>query len=148
MTTRAKQNSAYIKPNDGRKNNGKKKGDKNTKKGSLAKTTITSPAKLNKPKKERIAVYALNAMKKVFGSEEKAWESLAEQAQDSFAHMNLLWQYRYGKPNDGNDDGGKVNSKAPVINFFQSPQQQKPEEPLDVTPKDDGIEDIEEQEEE
>jgi hypothetical protein len=140
---RAMQNSAYIKPNDGRKHNGKNKGDTNDKTQSLAKTKITSPAQLNKPKKERIAVYALNAMKKVFGSEEAAWESLAEQAQDSFAHMNLLWQYRYGKPNDGADDAGKVNSKAPIIHFHQASPTPHPKEEVKKKPNTDDIEDAE-----
>ena len=101
---RAKQNSAYIKPNDGRRNNGRKKGDKY---GSKSKSLIKSSSQLNPVKKERISTYALNAMKEVFGSEEEAWKSLAEQAKDSFAHMNLLWQYRYGKPTDANQDNTK-----------------------------------------
>jgi hypothetical protein len=66
-------------------------------------------------------------MKKVFGSEEEAWESLAEQAQESFAHMNLLWQYRYGKPTDQGADSGGGNGKmnVPVINFYASTDQIK-----------------------
>jgi hypothetical protein len=119
---RAKQNSAYIKPNDGRRNNGRKKGDKY---GSKAKTLIKSSAQLTPAKKERISTYALNAMKEVFGSEEEAWKSLAEQAKDSFAHMNLLWQYRYGKPTDGNQDNTKKKLDVPVINFYASEKQIK-----------------------
>ena len=56
---RAKQNSAYIKPNDGRRNNGRKKGEKY---GSKAKTLIKTSAQLTPAKKERISTYALNAM--------------------------------------------------------------------------------------
>ena len=37
---RAKQNSAYIKPNDGRKNNGRKKGDKYGTKKQLIKSNV------------------------------------------------------------------------------------------------------------
>lgn len=119
---RAKQNSAYIKPNDGRKNNGRKKGDKY---GSKSKSLIKSSSQLTPVKKERISTYALNAMKEVFGSEEEAWKSLAEQAKDSFAHMNLLWQYRYGKPTDGNHDNTKKKLDVPVINFYASEKQIK-----------------------
>lgn len=119
---RAKQNSAYIKPNDGRRNNGRKKGEKY---GSKAKTLIKSSAQLTPAKKERISTYALNAMKEVFGSEEEAWKSLAEQAKDSFAHMNLLWQYRYGKPTDGNENNAKKKLDVPVINFYASEKQIK-----------------------
>jgi len=119
---RAKQNSAYIKPNDGRRNNGRKKGQKY---GSKSKTLIKSSSQLTPAKKERISTYALNAMKEVFGSEEEAWKSLAEQAKDSFAHMNLLWQYRYGKPTDGNENNTKKKLDVPVINFYASEKQIK-----------------------
>ena len=118
---RAKQNSAYIKPNDGRKNNGRKKGDKYGPKKQL----IKSASQLTPAKKERISVYALNAMKDVFGSEEDAWKSLAEQAKDSFAHMNLLWQYRYGKPQDGSEGSSNKKLDVPVINFYASNKQVK-----------------------
>lgn len=118
---RAKQNSAYIKPNDGRKNNGRKKGDKYGPKKQL----IKSASQLTPAKKERISVYALNAMKDVFGSEEEAWKSLAEQAKDSFAHMNLLWQYRYGKPQDGSEGSSNKKLDVPVINFYASNKQVK-----------------------
>ena len=119
---RAKQNSAYIKPNDGRRNNGRKKGEKY---GSKSKMLIKSSSQLTPAKKERISTYALNAMKEVFGSEEEAWKSLAEQAKDSFAHMNLLWQYRYGKPMDGNEGNTKKKLDVPVINFYASEKQIK-----------------------
>lgn len=118
---RAKQNSAYIKPNDGRKNNGRKKGDKYGPKKQL----IKSASQLTPAKKERISVYALNAMKDVFGSEEEAWKALAEQAKDSFAHMNLLWQYRYGKPQDGSESNANKKLNVPVINFYASDKQVK-----------------------
>jgi hypothetical protein len=62
-------------------------------------------------------------MKNVFGSEEEAWKALAEQAKDSFAHMNLLWQYRYGKPQDGSDNNANKKLDVPVINFYASPNQ-------------------------
>jgi hypothetical protein len=72
-------------------------------------------------------------MKDVFGSEEEAWKALAEQAKDSFAHMNLLWQYRYGKPQDGNEDNANKKLNVPVINFYASTNQvEKLEDTIDI----------------
>tara|TARA_R110001606_G_scaffold48908_3_gene123796 strand:- start:1109 stop:1540 length:432 start_codon:yes stop_codon:yes gene_type:complete len=116
----AKKHSNNIKPTDGRKGNGK---NKQGIKAVQAKKASMTPARLNQAKKDQIGTYALKAMKKVFGSEEEAWETLAEKAKDSFAHMNLLFQYRYGKPMDKIPEGNQDKSNAPVINFFASPQQ-------------------------
>ena len=92
-----------------------------------------TPARLNQAKKDLIGTYALKAMKKVFGSEAEAWETLAEKAKDSFAHMNLLFQYRYGKPMDKAPEGNQDKNNAPVINFFASPQQiHEMEETIDI----------------
>ena len=88
-TTRKPKNPVNLAKNDGRATNGKGRPNSKVIKSRLQNTT---PAKLNQAKKEQIGIYALNAMKKVFGSEEEAWMALAEQAKDSFAHMNLLWQ--------------------------------------------------------
>jgi hypothetical protein len=49
---KAKQNSAYIKPNDGRKNNGRKKGDNYGNK----KTLIKSSSQLTPAKKEYLSM--------------------------------------------------------------------------------------------
>lgn len=116
----AKKHSNNIKPTDGRKGNGK---NKQGIKAVQANKASMTPAKLNQAKKDLIGTYALKAMKKVFGSEEEAWETLAEKAKDSFAHMNLLFQYRYGKPMDKLPENNQDKSNAPVINFFASPQQ-------------------------
>ena len=119
----------YVKKNDGRKNNGRKKGDKYGQKKEL----IKSSSQLTPAKKERISIYALNAMKNVFGSEEEAWKALAEQAKDSFAHMNLLWQYRYGKPQDGSENNTNKKLDVPVINFYASANQvEKLEDTIDI----------------
>ena len=84
----------YLKPTDGRKNNGRAKGDR-YKKPKLSRSS------LNKAKKERISLYAINAMKEVFGSEKEAFQDLAEKAKDgSFPHMKLFLEYAYGKPED------------------------------------------------
>ena len=92
---RKKKEYKYVKKNDGRKNNGRKKGDT-----ALKKTTAT-PSAMNQAKRDRIGIYALNAMKEVFGSEDEAWRELAKQAKDgSFPHFKLLMEYKYGRPGD------------------------------------------------
>ena len=124
----------YIKKNDGRRNNGRKKGDKN-----LAKANAT-PARINEAKKDRIGIYALNAMKEVFGSEEEAWAELAKQAKNSFAHMKLLFEYKYGKPTESVDyTSGGQKLDIPITNIFAGTQQ-APEidNTIDVTPEDNG----------
>ena len=67
----------YVKENDGRRNNGRKPGVRN-----VPVVRPTSSAAINNAKRNRVGIYALNAMSKVFGSEEEAWESLAEQAKE------------------------------------------------------------------
>ena len=127
---KATKHSNNIKPTDGRKGNGKNK--QGIKAVQVQKANMT-PARLNQAKKDQIGTYALKAMKKVFGSEAEAWETLAEKAKDSFAHMNLLFQYRYGKPMDKIPEGNQDKNSAPVINFFASPQQiHEMEETIDI----------------
>ena len=127
---KAKRHSQEIKPTDGRKGNGKNK--QGIKAVQVQKANMT-PARINQAKKDQIGTYALKAMKKVFGSEAEAWETLAEKAKDSFAHMNLLFQYRYGKPMDKIPEGNQDKNNAPVINFFASPQQiHEMEETIDI----------------
>lgn len=127
---KAIKHSNNIKPTDGRKGNGKNK--QGIKAVQVQKANMT-PARLNQAKKDQIGTYALKAMKKVFGSEAEAWETLAEKAKDSFAHMNLLFQYRYGKPMDKIPEGNQDKNNAPVINFFASPQQiHEMEETIDI----------------
>ena len=89
----------YVKENDGRRNNGRKQGVRN-----VPVVRPTSSAAINNAKRNRIGIYALNAMSKVFGSEEEAWESLAEQAKQSFPHLKLLFEYKYGKPIDAPEE--------------------------------------------
>ena len=141
-----KRHSEKIKPTDGRKANGKNKAGIKT---VQAQKKSMTPARLNQAKKDQIGTYALKAMKKVFGSEEEAWEALAEKAQESFAHMNLLFQYRYGKPLDKKDDDGKTQIKAPVINFYAAPQQiQDMSDTIDIDSEEVDVDQLNEQEEE
>ena len=127
----AKKHSDNIKPTDGRKGNGKNK--QGIKAVQVQKANMT-PARLNQAKKDQIGTYALKAMKKVFGSEAEAWETLAEKAKEgSFAHLNLLWQYKYGKPIDKETNNSVAKSNAPVINFFNNaPQQEQIDNTIDV----------------
>lgn len=135
MSTRKPKNPVNLAKNDGRANNGKGRPSSKVVKSRLQNTT---PAKLNQAKKEQIGIYALNAMKKVFGSEEDAWMALAEQAKESFAHMNLLWQYRYGKPGEAAKEDNTPKIAAPVINFYAAPEQLKElENTIDITPEED-----------
>ena len=139
---KAKRHSQEIKPTDGRKGNGKNK--QGIKAVQVQKANMT-PARINQAKKDQIGTYALKAMKKVFGSEAEAWETLAEKAKDSFAHMNLLFQYRYGKPMDKAPEGNKDKNNAPVINFFASPQQiHDMEETIDIDSEEVDVEKLNE----
>jgi hypothetical protein len=123
----------YVKPTDGRQNNGRKKGEK------VAKKVMATPSAMNKAKKDRVNIYALNAMSKVFGSEEAAWESLAEQAKDSFPHLKLLFEYKYGKPEDVGMDEGKPKVNINIKNLFAGNQDDNNDKPdvIDIT-EDDG----------
>lgn len=119
----------YVKKNDGRKNNGRRKGE------GMVKKTMATPARINDAKKNRIGIYALNAMKEVFGSEEEAWRNLAEQAKDSFAHMKLLFEYKYGKPGETIEDTKQKKIDINIKNLFTGTQDQQ--DVIDVTPKED-----------
>tara|TARA_X000001382_G_scaffold126543_1_gene113266 strand:+ start:1511 stop:1915 length:405 start_codon:yes stop_codon:yes gene_type:complete len=121
----------YVKPTDGRKNNGRKRGEK------VNKPITATPSALNKAKKSRVHIYALNAMKEVFGSEEKAWESLAEKAKDSFPHLKLLFEYKYGKPEDVGLNEGKPKVNINIKNLFAGNQEDDNPDIIDVTEEDD-----------
>lgn len=126
---RAKRNnSKEIRTTDGRKNN----------KRLVAKPLSTKdkllPAKSNSAKKERISSYAVDAMKKVFGSEEQAFEHLAKLGKDNFNQMKLLMEYAYGKPSDSIKDGANTTKiTAPVINFFNPEQPKEDDNTIDIT---------------
>lgn len=131
-----KKNIAAMKnqkPTDGRKNNKRQQSKQETRE-IVKKAKSMTPAQLNNAKKDRVSAYALKAMKKVFGSEAEAWETLAEKAKEgSFAHLNLLWQYKYGKPIDKEASNNVAKSNAPVINFFNNaPQQEHIDNTIDV----------------
>lgn len=118
----------FVKDTDGRKNNGRKRGER------VNKPVIATPGAINKAKKDRVHIYALNAMKQVFGSEEKAWESLAEKAKESFPHMKLLFEYKYGKPEDVDLREGRPKVNINIKNLFAGNQDQNDDpDIIDVT---------------
>ena len=82
---------------DGRSNNGAKKGENR------------GQGRKPKAEEERIAAFALKAMVDVFGSEEAAWKELSKQAKDSFPHLKLLFEYKYGKPKERIEHSGGVH---------------------------------------
>jgi hypothetical protein len=132
----AKKNSVAMKnqkPTDGRKSNSRKQSKQETK-AIVKKAQSMTPAQINNAKKDRASTYALKAMKKVFGSESEAWETLAEKAKEgSFAHLNLLWQYKYGKPIDKEKGNNAPTTKAPVINFYNNgPEQPQIDNTIDI----------------
>jgi len=53
-----------------------------------------------KPKEDenRIRTLSINALKSIYGSEEKAFEFIADLSKESFPHLKLLLEYAYGKP--------------------------------------------------
>ena len=103
---------------DGRRNNGAVKG--------------ISRGQGRKPKatEKKLSSFALQSMKKVFGSEEKAWLELAKMSKESFPHMRLLWEYKYGKPKESKELDVKTEVNIPVINFLEK------EKTIDIESKD------------
>lgn len=133
-----RQKSNQIKSTDGRKHN-KRLPPKVQINGSVT----TKPARMNEAKKSAIRSYAKNAIKKVFGSEEEAMISLAQQAKDgSLGHMKLLLEYGYDKPENVGRDGDNKKAIAPVINFYSQPQ------PLEEHTIDIDAEEVDEEEDE
>jgi len=92
------------------------------------------PARTTKAKKDRIASFAVNAMKEVFGGEKEAFVHMAELAKKNFNQMQLLMQYAYGKPSDKIGDGGSKKTKsAPTINFVMNNQTPQIDNTIDIT---------------
>jgi hypothetical protein len=107
---------------DGRKNNGAVKG------------VSRGQGRPRKTKNKDIDKMTLNALKKAFGSEEKAWIEIAKLAKDgSTQHMKWLLEYRYGRPKEQQKIEVDTKINIPVINFA------KPEI-IDITPENERIE--------
>jgi len=107
---------------DGRKNNGAVKG------------ISRGQGRPHKSKNKDINNMTLNAMKKAFGSEEKAWIEIAKLAKNgSTQHMKWLLEYRYGKPKEQQKIEVDTKINIPVINFAKR-------DIIDITPEDERIE--------
>ncbi len=103
----------YVKQNDGRKNNGRKKGVRN-----IDVLDANSSLRVNKAKRNRATIHTQNAISKVFGSQEEFFESTAMFAKKgSFPHAKLLMEYGFGKPGDSDDDNQK-NVNINIKNLF------------------------------
>ena len=107
----------FVKDNDGRRNNGRKKGVRNV---DVLKATPTS---LNRAKENRVALSTLNAIRQVYGSETDFWIDCAEKAKGgSFPHAKLLASYRFGNPGDNlNENSKEVNIN--IKNLFTGNQE-------------------------
>ena len=70
---------------DGRRNNG-------------GHSTRGYAGRKTKEDENRIRNLSINALESIFGSEEKAFEHIAELSKESFPHLRLLLEYAYGKP--------------------------------------------------
>jgi len=109
-----KEEKPHVPYSDGRRNNGAIKG------------VSRGQGRKPKAKEEDIKNFALGSMKRAFGSEKKAWETLAEMSKASFPHLRLLWEYKYGKPKEQKDINVKQEVNIPIISFLQ------PEETIDI----------------
>ena len=102
---------------DGRRNNGAVKG------------ISRGQGRPHKSKNKDINNMTLNAMKKAFGSEEKAWIEIAKLAKNgSTQHMKWLLEYRYGRPKEQQNIQIDTKVNIPIIDFF-------PTKTIDLTPK-------------
>lgn len=109
-----KKNKAHVKPTDGRKHNEGTK--KRNRKPAVQKLT---PSTYNKAKLDRVPIFAINAIREVYGSEEAFMVHLAEDAKDNFQSKKLLMEYAYGKPDNVERGRGKAE-KAPQITFIDN----------------------------
>lgn len=131
-----REKSDNIRSTDGRKHNKRLPA-----KVQLDGPVTNKPARMNEAKKKQISNYAVNAMKKVFGSEQEAMEALAEFGKKgSLGHMKLLMEYGFGRPGEMQENAGGKKSVAPVINFYNTPQ------PIEEHTIDIEAEDVDEEE--
>ena len=131
--------SEEIKPNDGRRNNSRKKPIPLSKVPQIDRSNVPAT---NQAKKKRTKQYAKKALKNVFGSEANAFEELAKKAKKSgnYNIYKLLFDYAYEEEKDSTP---KTNN-APIIQFFNSnPNDKLDDKTIDVDHKeiDDEAED-------
>ena len=95
-----------------------------------------TPAKLNKAKRDRMELYAINAIRAKFGSEEAVFEFIAEQAaKGKQYYMTKLLDYAFGDPRDIDRSQLKEESKTPKIVFINN---QTKEEIVDISHEEDS----------
>jgi len=125
--------SRHKKSEETSKNDGRKYNKRLAPKPISTKDKMVKPARNTKAKKERIASYAVSAMKEVFGSEKDAFKHMAELAKTNFNQMKLLMEYAYGKPSDSiNADSKRKTKSAPTINFVMNNQQPNIDNTIDI----------------
>lgn len=113
--------SRHKKSEETKKHDGRQYNKRLAPKPISTKDRQVKPARTTKAKKDRIASFAIDAMKEVFGGEKEAFIHMAELAKSNFNQMQLLMQYAYGKPSDKIGDGRKRQVKsAPTINFVMN----------------------------
>jgi len=112
-----KDENKPIKKVDGRKNNG----------GHSTKGRAGRPPKVTEKK---LRGFAVSAIKKAYGSEEKMWLEVAKQAKESFPHMKMLLEFTYGKPKEQKEVNVKTDINIPIVNFLE-------ERTIDITPEED-----------
>lgn len=124
----------HIKSKETSKNDGRKYNKRLAPKPISTKDKMVKPARTTKAKKERIASYAVSAMKEEFGSEKDFFKHLAKQSKENFNAMKLFLEYAYGKPSDRIDSssGGRTKN-APTINFVMNNQTPQIEQTIDIT---------------
>jgi hypothetical protein len=136
-----KNKSDEIRSTDGRKYN-----KRLPSKVKLKQEITSKPPAMNQAKKDRVGKFAVNAIKKVYGSEAGAMEKLAELSGESFQHLKLLLEYAYGKAGENVGEVAPRRTNAPVINFFNTelPQGNKEDDTIDIEAEEiDDIQDIE-----
>lgn len=110
---------------DGRRNNGAVKG------------VYRGQGRPPKVKEKETNALTLNALKKTFGSEEKAWIHIAKKAaQGNFNYTKLLWEYRYGKPKEQQELNVNTNLNIPVVDFTKPKTIDVDHEEINETKKD------------
>jgi len=125
--------SRHKKSEETSKNDGRKYNKRLAPKPISTKDKMIKPARTTKAKKDRIASYAVSAMKEVFGSEKDAFIHMAELAKKNFNQMKLLMEYAYGKPSDSiNSDSKKKVKSAPTINFVVNNQKPQIDNTIDI----------------
>ncbi len=101
---------------DGRSKNG----------GHSTKGRAGRPSKITERK---LRSFALGAIRKAYGSEDKMWLEVAKQAKESFPHMKMLLEFTYGKPKEQKEVNVKTDINIPIVNFLEK------ENTIDITPE-------------